>query len=400
MLLALLAMRAIGLTSNIMSLGGIAIAIGAMIDAAIVMIENAHKHVEHEQAKPESERRDRKEVIIAAAKEVGPSLFFSLLIITVGFLPVFALQDQEGRLFKPLAYTKTFSMLFAALLSITVAPFLMTVLIRGKIPPEEKNPLNKLLIWVYRPFARLALRLRYFMVLLAAVAIGLIVPIYRSLGSEFMPPLWEGTLLYMPVTLPGASIETMREAIEDQDRILMTFPEVLSVFAKAGRAETATDPAPLEMVETVINLKAARAVASGDDSRPADRRDGRRAEAEAGRVQHELDDADQGPHRHALDRHPHPDRDQDFWARPAGDRPPRPRGGAGCQHGSRHPQRLRRASVGRLLPRLRRTVREHRPLRPDGRRRAGGHPVGRGRRQRDHHHRGPRAVPGQRPLRP
>ena len=161
-----------------------------------------------------------------------------------------------GRLFKPLAYTKTFSMLFAALLSITVAPFLMTVLIRGKIPPEEKNPLNKLLIWVYRPFARLALRLRYFMVLLAAVAIGLIVPIYRSLGSEFMPPLWEGTLLYMPVTLPGASIETMREAIEDQDRILMTFPEVLSVFAKAGRAETATDPAPLEMVETVVNLKA------------------------------------------------------------------------------------------------------------------------------------------------
>jgi len=255
-LLALLAMRAIGLTSNIMSLGGIAIAIGAMIDAAIVMIENAHKHVEHEQSKPESERLDRKEVIIAAAKEVGPSLFFSLLIITVGFLPVFALQDQEGRLFKPLAYTKTFSMLFAALLSITVAPFLMTVLIRGKIPPEEKNPLNKLLIWVYRPFARLALRLRYFMVLLAAVAIGLIVPIYRSLGSEFMPPLWEGTLLYMPVTLPGASIETMREAIEDQDRILMTFPEVLSVFAKAGRAETATDPAPLEMVETVINLKA------------------------------------------------------------------------------------------------------------------------------------------------
>ena len=255
-LLALLSMRAIGLTSNIMSLGGIAIAIGAMIDAAIVMIENAHKHIEHEQTKPESERRDRKEVIIAAAKEVGPSLFFSLLIITVGFLPVFALQDQEGRLFKPLAYTKTFSMLFAALLSITVAPFLMTVLIRGKIPPEEKNPLNKLLIWVYRPFARLALRLRYSMVLLAAVAIGLIVPIYRSLGSEFMPPLWEGTLLYMPVTLPGASIETMREAIEDQDRILMTFPEVLSVFAKAGRAETATDPAPLEMVETVINLKA------------------------------------------------------------------------------------------------------------------------------------------------
>jgi copper/silver efflux system protein len=254
-LLALLAMRAIGLTSNIMSLGGIAIAIGAMIDAAIVMIENAHKHIEHEQSKPKSERRGRKEVIIEAAAEVGPSLFFSLLIITVGFLPVFALEDQEGRLFKPLAYTKTFSMLFAALLSITVAPFLMTVLIRGKIPTEDKNPLNRLLIWFYRPFARAALRFRYFMVVLAIVAVASIVPIYRSLGSEFMPPLWEGTLLFMPVTLPGASIETMREAIEDQDRLLMTFPEVASVFAKAGRAETATDPAPLEMVETVVNLK-------------------------------------------------------------------------------------------------------------------------------------------------
>jgi Cu(I)/Ag(I) efflux system membrane protein CusA/SilA len=254
-LLALLAMRGIGLTSNIMSLGGIAIAIGAMVDASIVMIENAHMHVEHEEQKPEDERRGRTEVVIEAAKEVGPSLFFSLLIITVGFLPVFALQDQEGRLFKPLAYTKTFSMLFAALLSITVAPFLMRLLIRGRIPPEEKNPVNRVLIWLYHPFARLALRLRYFMVLLAIAAVAATVPIYLGLGSEFMPPLWEGTLLYMPVSLPGASIETVREAIRDQDRILMSFPEVASVFAKAGRAETATDPAPLEMIETVVNLK-------------------------------------------------------------------------------------------------------------------------------------------------
>ncbi len=254
-LLALLAMRGIGLTSNIMSLGGIAIAIGAMIDAAIVMIENAHKQIEHEESQPESARRDRKEVIIAAAREVGPSLFFSLLIITVGFLPVFALQDQEGRLFKPLAYTKTFAMLFAAFLSITVAPLLMTLLIRGRIPPEAKNPLNRRLIWLYRPFARAALKLRYLMVLLAIAAVGTIVPVYRGLGSEFMPPLWEGTLLFMPVTLPGASIETMRAAIVEQDRILMSFPEVAGVFAKAGRAETATDPAPLEMVETVIELK-------------------------------------------------------------------------------------------------------------------------------------------------
>ncbi len=192
-LLALLAMRGIGLTSNIMSLGGIAIAIGAMVDAAIVMIENAHKHVEHEEAKPEGERHGRSEVVIEAAKEVGPSLFFSLLIITVSFLPVFALQDQEGRLFKPLAYTKTFSMLFAAILSITVAPFLMTLLIRGRIPPEETNPINRVLVWLYHPLARLALRVRYLMVLLAVVAVVATVPIYLSLGSEFMPPLWSSS---------------------------------------------------------------------------------------------------------------------------------------------------------------------------------------------------------------
>jgi Cu(I)/Ag(I) efflux system membrane protein CusA/SilA len=254
-LLALLAMRAIGLTSNIMSLGGIAIAIGAMADAAIVMIENAHKHIEHEEAKPEGERRGRTEVIIEAAKEVGPSLFFSLLVITVSFLPVFALQDQEGRLFKPLAYTKTFAMAFAALLSVLVAPFLMTLLIRGRIPREEKNPVNRLLIRAYHPVARLTLRWRYVMVALAILAVLATVPVYFGLGSEFMPPLWEESLLYMPMTLPGASIQTMKEAIQEQDKILMTFPEVASVFGTAGRAETATDNSPLEMVNTTIVLK-------------------------------------------------------------------------------------------------------------------------------------------------
>ncbi len=254
-LLALLAMRWIGLTSNIMSLGGIAIAIGAMVDAAIVMVENAHKHLEREQAKPVEQRRARLEVLIAAGKEVGPALFFSLLIITVSFLPVFALQDQEGRLFKPLAYTKSLSMFFAALLSLTVTPFLMTLLIRGRIPTESSNPINRLLIRGYQPIAELALRLRYVMVAIALLAIAMIVPIYKRLGSEFMPPLWEETILYMPATLPGASIQTMAQAIQQQDRILMGFPEVASVFAKAGRAESATDPAPLEMVETVINLK-------------------------------------------------------------------------------------------------------------------------------------------------
>jgi Cu(I)/Ag(I) efflux system membrane protein CusA/SilA len=254
-LLALVAMRWIGLTSNIMSLGGIAIAIGVMVDAAIVMIENAHKHIEREEAKPKDQRRKRIDVIIEAGREVGPSLFFSLLVITVSFLPVFALQGQEGRLFKPLAYTKTFSMFFAAILSITVSPFLMTRLIRGRIPPEERNPVNRLLIWAYHPLAKMTLKLRYVMILLAALAITTIIPLYLSLGSEFMPPLWEGTLLYMPSSLPGASVQTMRQAIQRQDQILMSFPEVTSVFAKAGRAETATDPAPLEMVETIINLK-------------------------------------------------------------------------------------------------------------------------------------------------
>jgi Cu(I)/Ag(I) efflux system membrane protein CusA/SilA len=254
-LMALVAMQWIGLTSNIMSLGGIAIAIGAMVDAAIVMIENAHKHIEREQAKPPGEQRPRLEVIIEAGREVGPSLFFSLLIITVSFLPVFALQDQEGRLFKPLAYTKSFSMFFAALLSITVTPFLMVLLIRGKLPPEEANPVNRLLIWIYQPVATLALKFRYAMVAVALLAIAAIAPIYLSLGSEFMPPLWEETILFMPATLPGSSIQTMKQAIQEQDKIFMEFPEVASVFAKSGRADSATDPAPLEMVETVINLK-------------------------------------------------------------------------------------------------------------------------------------------------
>ncbi len=249
-LLSFVAMRFIGLGSNIMSLGGIAIAIGAMIDAAIIMIENAHKHLEHDAgAKP------RREILIEAAQEVGRPLFFSLLIITVSFLPIFTLEAQEGRLFKPLAFTKTFAMGFAALTSVLIVPFLMVLFIRGKIAPEEKNPVNRLLIRAYHPFVRFVLRHRALTLVAALLLMASTVPVFLRLGSEFMPPLYEGTLLYMPITLPGASVQTAQQILAMQDKLLKSVPEVESVFGKAGRALTATDPAPLEMIETVVNLK-------------------------------------------------------------------------------------------------------------------------------------------------
>ena len=249
-LLSFMAMKYIGLGSNIMSLGGIAIAIGAMIDAAIIMIENAHKHLEHD-----SGARPRREVLIEAAQEVGRPLFFSLLIITVSFLPIFTLEGQEGRLFKPLAFTKTFAMGFAALTSVLVVPFLMVLFIRGRIPKEEKNPVNRFLIWAYHPFVKFVLRHRTVTLIAALLLMMSTVPVFMRLGSEFMPPLYEGTLLYMPITLPGASVQTAQQVLAMQDKIIKGVPEVESVFGKAGRALTATDPAPLEMIETVINLK-------------------------------------------------------------------------------------------------------------------------------------------------
>ena len=249
-LMSLTAMHFLGVSSNIMSLGGIAIAIGAMIDGAIVMVENAHKKLE--QAKPET---DRVTVLIESAKEVGKPLFYSLLIITVSFLPVFTLEAQEGRLFRPLAYTKTFSMGFAALLSITVVPFLMVLLVRGNIIREAKNPVTRFLIWIYKPLAKLMFHFRITTIVLSIVALAVSAPILNKLGSEFMPPLYEGTFLYMPVTLPGASITEMQRIVQTSDRIIREFPEVSQVFGKAGRARTATDPAPLEMMETIINLK-------------------------------------------------------------------------------------------------------------------------------------------------
>jgi len=249
-LFAFICMRALGLGSNIMSLGGIAIAIGAMIDAAIVMIENAHKHLER--ATPD---QSRLVIMLEACREVGPALFFSLLIITVSFLPVFTLEAQEGRLFSPLAYTKTFSMAGAALLSVTLVPVLMLIFVRGKIIPERKNPVNRLLIWLYRPWINGVLRWKKLTILVAVVAlVGAWWP-YSRLGGEFMPTLNEGTLLYMPASLPGMSVTQAAALMQTQDKIIKSFPEVASVFGKAGRANTATDPAPLEMFETVINLK-------------------------------------------------------------------------------------------------------------------------------------------------
>ncbi|KIO48135.1 efflux RND transporter permease subunit [Nitrosospira sp. NpAV] len=249
-LIALIAMHVLGLNSNIMSLGGIAIAIGAMVDAAIVMIENAHKHLER--APPGAPRL---QIMIDACREVGPALFFSLLIITVSFLPVFTLEAQEGRMFAPLAYTKTFAMAGAALLSITLVPVLMFLCIRGKIMPERKNPVNRFLIWIYRPVIAWVMRWKKLTIVMALITLALSVFPAMKLGSEFMPVLNEGSLLFMPITLPALSVTKSAELLQTQDKIIKTFPEVDSVFGKAGRANTATDPAPLEMAETVINLK-------------------------------------------------------------------------------------------------------------------------------------------------
>ena len=275
-LMSFIVMNAQGLSSNIMSLGGIAIAIGAMVDAVIIMIENAHKHMERD-----GRKKPHWDIIRDASIEVGPTLFYSLLVITVSFLPVFTLQAQEGRMFKPLAFTKTYSMAAAALLSVTLAPVLMGFFIRGKIPAEEKNPINRALIWVYHPLIDFIIRFRWAVVIGAAAIVawvffpwnrlvvahlgdggarnlaarvGRAFP-YQNLGSEFMPPLYEGDLLYMPTTFPGISPTKAREVLQQTDQMIRAFPEVHQVFGKMGRAETATDPAPMDMIETTIMLR-------------------------------------------------------------------------------------------------------------------------------------------------
>ena len=250
-LAAFIIMHLQGINANIMSLGGIAIAIGAMVDAAIVMIENVHKHIEKEPLTDENRWR----IMADAATEVGPPLFFSLLIITLSFLPVFTLEAQEGRLFAPLAFTKTYAMAAAAGLSITLVPVLMGYFIRGHVTPEHKNPINRVLIAAYRPVINTVIRFpKGTLALAAAILVVGLWPATR-LGSEFMPPLDEGDLMYMPTTYPGVSIDKAREMLQHTDRMIMQVPEVKRVFGKIGRAETATDPAPLTMIETVIQLK-------------------------------------------------------------------------------------------------------------------------------------------------
>jgi len=249
-LIAFIIMQYQGLNANIMSLSGIAIAIGAMVDAAIVMIENAHKHLERDGGK-----KPHWEIIADASKEVGPALFFSLLIITLSFLPVFTLQAHEGRLFQPLAFTKTYAMAASALLAITVVPVLMGLFIRGNIMPERKNPVNRFLIWLYGPIIRGVLKYRWTTIVSAVVVLFVTVVPLSRLGSEFMPPLNEGDILYMPTTDPGVSITKAKEILQQTDKIIKQFPEVETVFGKVGRAESATDPAPLSMIETTIRLK-------------------------------------------------------------------------------------------------------------------------------------------------
>lgn len=254
-LFSFLIMRLQGINANIMSLGGIAIAIGAMVDASIVMVENAATHLSAEKDKPLSERKSHWAAILESGKEVGPSIFYSLLVITVSFLPVFTLEQQEGRMFKPLAFTKTYAMAGAAILAVTIVPVLIGYLVRGRLRKEEDNPITKVLIKIYHPVVDFVMNKRWWVMGTALVIILVTIIPYSKLGSEFMPPLYEGDLLYMPTTLPGISITKAKEILQQTDKIIKTFPEVESVFGKIGRAETATDPAPLTMIETTIRLK-------------------------------------------------------------------------------------------------------------------------------------------------
>ena len=256
-LTAFIVMHFQGLNANIMSLGGIAIAIGAMVDAAIVLVENAHKRLESLGSSGSNgpSRGEQIEAIIQSAKEVGRPIFYSLLIVAVSFAPVFTLEAQEGRLFKPLAFTKNFAMFFAAILAVTLVPALMTLLIRRKMHTESRHPVSRALFWMYGPVIRVALIWRKTILVGTVLVLTLTIPSYFGLGSEFMPPLHEGSILYMPTSLPGMSVTEAKRVLHAQGKLIKQFPEVDHVFGKVGRARTATDPAPLSMVETTITLK-------------------------------------------------------------------------------------------------------------------------------------------------
>ena len=436
-LLSFIPLYLLGISVNIMTLAGIAISIGVLVDGAIVEVENAYNKLHLWELG--GRKGDFHAVRLAALQEVGPSVFFSLLVIAVAFLPIFALVDQEGRLFGPLAWSKNLAMLLAALLAITLDPALRMLFARmdpftfkprflarlasgllvGTYHAEERHPVSRAIHRVYEPACRFVLKWPKAVIAAALAILALSLPLYFRLGSEFMPPLAEGSILYMPTTLPGISIGEAQRVLELQDRILAGFPEVERVHGKAGRAESATDPAPLSMFETTVVLKPESRVAGEGDlvfgldarlpeadgapvlARPdllrgVDRRDERRARDP--RLHQRLDDADQGAARHALDGGADAGGDQGPGARSRRDRARRPGGRGGDARRSRGAQRLRRARRRRLLPRHRAAPGAARPLWAAGRGAAGGARRGDRRRERHHDDRGPAALPGERAL--
>ena len=437
-LLAFVPMMWMGISSNVMSLAGLAISIGVLVDGAIVEVENAYKKLELWVAG--GRRGDFHEVRLAALLEVGPSVFFSLLVIAVAFVPIFTLVDQEGRLFKPLAWTKNLSMFIAAILALTLDPALRMLFTRmdfvhfrprwlswlfnqvtvGRYYPEEQHPISRRLFAVYEPACRFVLRSPKATIAAAALVVATTIPAWRALGHEFMPLLNEGSLLYMPITLPGISVTEAARLLQVQDRLLMTFPEVVRVHGKAGRAETSTDPAPLSMMETVVTLKPQSEWRGRDRwysswapewlkdlvlrrfwpdrisfEELVDQLDGTVRDP---RHHQRLGHAHQEPHRHAHHRDSHARGDQDLRAGPVRDRGHRPTPGDGVARRSRHAQRLRGAGGGRVLRGLRPGSARPRPPRPVGGGRAGHDPGRGGRRKRDGDGRGPGSLPGQRPL--
>ena len=359
-LLAFLPMERQGLTANIMSLGGIAVAIGAMVDASIIVVENVHRRLLEWERAGRGEAREA--VILRAMQEVGPSLFFALLVITVSFLPIFALEGTEGRLFKPLAFTKTYAMGFAALLSVTLTPALAALLVRGRLRGEDEHPLNRRLVRAYAPVVRRVVRHPLAVVVGALLLMAATVPVFLRLGSEFMPPLDEGSILYMPTAPPGIGATEAASLLQRMDRELLAVPEVARVFGKIGRAESATDMAPLSMVETILTLRPASEWRAGAQlRRPGGR--ARRPPPVAGPAQPVLD-ADPDPHRDARDGDPQRARREGAGRRPRGDRAHR-RGDRGdAPRAAGDAQRRRGAQHRRLLPRSASRPRGRGPPRP------------------------------------